>query len=253
METISPRYVIILQKTIKAVLYDQFSDSEIRTYLEHWITRDISNTQNFSICLFANGDIDVERTLSGVDDETLLKIAIDLEIETPDYLPSIPMFKNELKASYKTASKTFELACRKVESEPNIAITLANSALESVIKEILKEEGVNKDVRYNSKDTLGKLIEKCLKKFNAYPSCTISSDVKQLGSGLISCCHAIERLRSDKTIVAHGKTDSDFIIDDPTSALFVVNAVTTIGLFLLKQYQNYYPIKELNTETEMPF
>lgn len=253
MEKISPKYIVTLQKTIKEVLYDQFSVSEIRTYLEHWIIRDITNTQNFGICLFNNGNINVERTLSGIDDETLLKIAIDLEIETPDFLPSIPIFKNELKSSYKTASKTFELACRKVESEPNIAITLANSALESVIKEILKDEGVNDDVQYNSKDTLGKLIEKCLKKFNAYPSSAINSDVKQLGSGLISCCHAIESLRSDKTIVAHGKTDGDFIIDDPTSALFVVNGVTTIGLFLLKQYQNYCPINELNTETEMPF
>ena len=69
----------------------------------------------------------------------LLRIAIDLGVDTPDFIPSIPAFKNEMKSSYKTAYDTFAKAFKQVEEDPNTAIGLANSALESIIKEILKD------------------------------------------------------------------------------------------------------------------
>lgn len=36
-------------------------------------------------------------------------------IETPDYIPSIPTFRNKIKENYKNASETFEKAFREVE------------------------------------------------------------------------------------------------------------------------------------------
>lgn len=242
-----------LINNIKSELTKQYSNSDIRTYLTRWIEYYGTFNQNFGICLYDNGDLDLDSTLSNIDDETLLKIAIDLEIDTPDFIPCIPTFKNELKSSYKTAGKTFELAYRKVDSEPSLAVTLANAALESIIKEILKDERVNFDDQYNPRDTLEDLIKKCLKKLNTFPTNDIPTDVRNLGSGLIKCCIAIEKLRSDETLETHGKTDDDFIIDDSTISIFVINAVTTIGLFLLKQYQKYYPIKEIETEDELAF
>lgn len=252
MEQISPKYTMTLIKRIKTELMKQYSSSDIRIYLSKWIEYYDAFNQNFGICLKDNGELDLDATINNIDGETLLKIAIDLEIETPDFLPSIPIFKNEVKSSYKTACKTFERACKIIDKEPDTAISLANAALESVIKEILKDERLDNGT-YNSKDTLGKLIEKCLKKFNAFPSPFISQDVKQFGSGLISCCQAIENMRSNETLTVHGKTDSDFVIDDSSTAFFVVNAISTIGLFLLKQYQRVYPINTCEETEELPF
>lgn len=252
MERISPKYMLTLINKIKTELKRQYTILEIRSYLERWIIEYDSFNQNFSIRLYDNGDLNLDGTINDIDDETLLKIAIDLGIETPDFIPCIPLFKNEIKSSYKTASKTFELACSKVENEPDIAVSLANATLESIIKEILKDERLI-DNQYNEKDTLYKLTEKCLKKLNLFPSVKIPDEIKRIGSGLLTSSQAIEDIRSDKTLVAHGKTEGDFVIDESALAFFIVNAVTTIGLFLIKQYQKQYPIAEENTETELPF
>lgn len=252
MEQISPKYILDLIKKIKKELEHQFSNPESRLYLERWIIEYDSFNQNFGIYVYDNGNINLDKTLNDIDDETLLKIAIDLGIETPDFIPCIPIFRNELKSSYKTASKTFELACSKVESEPDIAVSLANAALESIIKEILKDERII-DKQYDERDTLYKLTQKCLKKLKLYPSEQVPDEIKKIGGGLLTSCQAVEDIRSDKTLVAHGKTDGDFVIDESTSAFFVVNAVTTIGLFLIKQYQKHYPIVNEKTEIELPF
>ncbi len=252
MEQISPKYIISLINKIKSELTRQYTSSDIRAYLTRWIEFYDAFNQNFGISLYDNGELDLDTTLNNIDDETLLKIAIDLEIDTPDFLPSIPVFKNEVKSSYKTAGKTFELACKKVNDEPGIAVCLANSALESIIKEILKDKRLY-DNLYNDNDTLYELTEKCLKKLNAHPSQHIPNEIKRIGSGLLKSCQAIEGIRSDETLVTHGKTDADTVIEDPMLAYFIINAVTTIGLYLLKLYQKEYPIINQETETELPF
>ena len=122
MDRISPKYMLTLINKIKAELKRQYSSQKIRSYLERWIIEYDSFNQNFGIRLYDNGDLNLDGTINDIDDETLLKIAIDLGIETPDFFPCIPLFKNEIKSSYKTASKTFELACSKVENEPDIAV-----------------------------------------------------------------------------------------------------------------------------------
>ena len=93
----------------------------------------------------------------------LLIIAIDLGIETPDFIPSIPVFRNEIKSSYKTASQTFEKAFKCIETDPDTAVGLVNSALESIIKEILKDNRVS--IAWKENDTLYTLTQKILKEF----------------------------------------------------------------------------------------
>ena len=146
--------------------------------------------QNFYILYKDNEQkkIDVKKTLHSIDGETLLKMAIDLGVETPDFIPSIPVFKNELKSDFETASQTFEKAYKNVEEDPSLAIGLANSALESIIKEILSDNRVN--IQHNEKDTLSKLISTICKAFrlNVDSSCpteirtTLPSDVSELAS-----------------------------------------------------------------------
>jgi hypothetical protein len=88
------------------------------------------------------GSIDLKSTLHSIDEETLLKIAIELGVDTPDFIPSIPTFKNVLKADYRTAYDTFVKAYKQIDNDPSLAVGLANSALESIIKEILKDDRI---------------------------------------------------------------------------------------------------------------
>ncbi len=174
-----------------------------------------------------------------MDGELLLRIAIDLGIETPDFIPSIPTFKNELKSSYETASQTFEKAYNNVETDPDLAIALSYSALESVCKEILNDPRV--EIPYDKTMTLSKLINAICKGFKIIDT-NLPVELKTIGSSLINIAKAIEDLRSDKT-KAHGKTDSDYRVQDSLYTKFVVNSVASIGLFLLNFYKEKYPVQ----------
>src|SRR5690606_30651024 len=97
---ISPKYLMKLIADIEAALWDLFPSSKyknVRFYIEKWhkselYNRDNDYWENFAIHIDNNNNIDLTRTLNGIDGETLLKIAIDLGVETPDFIPSIPTF-----------------------------------------------------------------------------------------------------------------------------------------------------------------
>lgn len=258
MDIISPKYQIDLVKKINDRLFELFiSYEDVSNYIEKWhyIYEGYTNyTENFCIHFKDNArtKIDTKRTLHNIDVETLLKMAIDLGIETPDYIPSISMFKNELKSNYTTASQIFEKAFKNVENDPSLAIGLANSTLESIIKEILKDERL--DNSCSDKSTLKSLVNSICKAYKLLGNEDLPSEIKTICSSLINACKAIEDLRSDKTVF-HGKTDSNYLISEPLYAYFIVNASTTVGLFLLNFYKKKWPPKALesNTDKGLPF
>ena len=221
-------------------LYKSYED--VANYLDKWHIVYDCYGDNENFYLFYKDEerkkLDVKKTLHHIDGETILKIAIDLGVETPDYIPSIPVFKNELKSSYETASQTFEKAFKNVEEDPSLAIGLANSALESVIKEILKDDRI--DVEWNEKDTLSNLIKNICKAFKLTTDSEMPNEIKTISSSLLNACKAIDDLRSDKTIF-HGKMDSNYVLTEPLYAYFIVNAVSTVGLFLLNFYKLRFP------------
>lgn len=221
-------------------LYKSYED--VANYLDKWHIVYDCYGDNENFYLFYKDEerkkLDVKKTLHHIDGEILLKIAIDLGVETPDYIPSIPIFKNELKSSYETASQTFEKAFKNVEEDPSLAIGLANSALESVIKEILKDDRI--DVVWNEKDTLSNLVKSICKAFKLTTDSEMPNEIKTISSSLLNACKAIDDLRSDKTIF-HGKMDSNYVVAEPLYAYFIVNAVSTIGLFLLNFYKLRFP------------
>lgn len=240
---ISPRYQMSIVQNINDRLFELYKSYEdVANYLDKWhIVYDCyGDNENFH--LFYKDEerkkLDVKKTLHHIDGEILLKIAIDLGVETPDYIPSIPVFKNELKSSYETASQTFEKAFKNVEEDPSLAIGLANSALESVIKEILKDDRI--DVVWNEKDTLSNLVKSICKAFKLTTDSEMPNEIKTISSSLLNACKAIDDLRSDKTIF-HGKMDSNYVVAEPLYAYFIVNAVSTIGLFLLNFYKLRFP------------
>jgi hypothetical protein len=85
-------------------------------------------------------------------------------VDTPDFIPSIPTFKNEIKSEYKTAYDTFQKAYKQIETDPSVAVGLANSALESIIKEILKDNRIAS--KATGGETLYKLASIILREFN---------------------------------------------------------------------------------------
>jgi hypothetical protein len=246
---VSPKYQMKLINEIDIAIWKEFkSYKEVRYYIDKWHEEDHNynnDWENFCIKTKPTGEVDLLATLHGIDGDTLIKIAVDMGVETPDFIPSIALFRNEIKSDYATASATFEKAFKEIESHPDIAVGLANSALESIIKEIMQDENI-KTKQVNGK-TLYDLTSDLLKEFQLYPSAKIPIEIKTIGSSLLAVNQGIEKIRSEKT-TAHGKTSEDYIIDDSLYTYFIVNSVVTVGLFLISFYKKKFP--NVKTENE---
>lgn len=225
---------------IEAAIWDNFSSyKNVKNYIKKWHFSD-NYYENFTIIFrdANNKEIDLSETLHNIDGETLIKIAIDLGIETPDYIPAVPVIKNVLKTGgYSMAFNTFQKAMKQVEEDSDLAVGSANSALESIIKHILENDDIL--MKYNKKNTLYDLGQCILKEFSLFPNNKIPEEIRNIGSGLLNITQNIEKLRSEKTTV-HGKTKRDYIITDPLYAYFIINAISTLGLFLINFYENKY-------------
>lgn len=243
------RLVIEVEKAI----WDEYSSyKNVKYFIEKWHETDGLNWENFTIECKNNGEIDLPGTLHGMGGELLLKIAIDLGVDTPDFIPSVPTFKNEIKSDYKTSYDTFQKALKQIETHPDLAIGLANSALESIIKNIFKDDRIKTKPKVGK--TLYDLVCELLKEFQLFPNSKIPKEINTISSSLLSASQSIEKLRSEKTTV-HGKTDDDYIIEDPIYTYFIVNSVTTIGLFLNSFYLKKFPKPEIKNpfEDDLPF
>lgn len=221
-------------------LYELFKD-DVNLYIKKWHKEEKNGQENFHIFTqnqFGQKYIDLKKTLGRMPCELLIKMAIEIGIDTPNFIPAIPIYRNELKANYTNARQIFESALKKVESEPDVAVGLANSALESVIKEILTDDRFSGCC--NEKDTLSKQIENICKAFNIEPNNTIPKEIRDIASGLMKVSKSIEDIRSTKSSF-HGKTNNDYIISESNMAYFIVNATTTVGLFLLSYYKENFP------------
>lgn len=244
-----------LVKSVHDAIWEEYKTyREVSLYIEKWheVDIDLNNYwENFPIINKESGDIDLLRTLHSMNGSDLLKVAIDLGVDTPDFIPSIPTFKNELKSDFKKAYDTFTKAFKQVESDPSLAVGLANSALESIIKEILKDDRIKNKI--TGTETLYILTSKIVKEFN-FLDINHPVEIKTIGSSLISISKSIEKLRSEKTEF-HGKTTEDYLITDSLYTYFVVNAVTTVGLFLQSYFNTKFPklSKEEEESDDLPF
>lgn len=253
---ISPKYLMNLAIEIDKVIWDQFVGSKYRNvkfYIERWHEYDERNDwENFHIFSKDNGDIKLPETLNNIPGEILLKMAVDLGIQTPDYIPAIAVFKNDIKATNGNSASIFEKAFKDVEDHPDLAIGLANTTLEGIIKDILKDDRI--DIDYSQKKTLYDLTQDILKAFELYPNSDIPLEIRQIGSGLLKVNQSIEKLRSEQTAM-HGKADGDLVISDPLYAYFIINTVTTVGLFLRSYYKLKFPppSEEYGEDDDLPF
>lgn len=249
----------LLKEVSEAIWRDFGSYEQVRYYISKWYENNYEPNgfnndfwENFQIIEKEKGKIDLMATLNSMNGTTLLKIAIDLGVDTPDFIPSIPTFKNELKADVKTAYATFTQALKQIEIDPSLAIGLANSAFESIIKEILKDERIRS--KTTGKETLYRLAIIILREFHMTDGDS-PKEIKTIGNSLLTIAQSIENLRSEKTNF-HGKTNDDYLINDSIYTYLVVNSVTTVGLYLNSYFRIKYP-KPINTETreldDLPF
>jgi hypothetical protein len=109
----------------------------------------------------------------------------------------------------------------------------------SVLREIRKREDFA-DYEKNKNDTLCKLTKYVLKKFDFYPDKELNKNIRNIGSGFLRIVQAIESIRSNNTNAHAG----DLIIKEPRDAMLIVNSVATVGLFLLKYYEEEYRKKD---------
>ncbi|WP_253529576.1 abortive infection family protein [Runella salmonicolor] len=252
-----------LIKEINEAIWREFNSYEqVRYYISKWHEDNYDQNgfndyywENFKIVENESKKINLLATLNSMDGTTLLKVAIDLGVDTPDFIPSIPTFKNEVKSEYITAYDTFQKAYKQIESDPSLAIGLANSALESIIKEILKDNRISSKI--SGRETLYKLTLIIVKEFNLTDP-QQPNEIKTIGSSLIAIGQAIEILRSDKTNF-HGKTTGDYLITDTIFAYFLINSVATVGLFINSYYKTKYPkrqdqqVQSEESEDNLPF
>jgi hypothetical protein len=257
-DLVSPKYQMQLANSVEKAIWDEYKTyKHVRLYINKWHKNNYDPNgfnnkywENFSIVEKSKNEIDLISTLHNFSGTDLLKIAIDLGVDTPDFIPSIPTFKNELKSEYKTAFETFNIAFKQIETDPSIAVGLANSALESIIKEILKDDRISSKV--NGGETLNKLTSIILLEFN-YTNIEHPKEIKTIASSLLAINQSIEKLRSEKTNF-HAKTNDDYLITDSIYTYFIVNAVTTVGLFLISYYKTKYPKTKIEIEDdELPF
>ena len=243
---ISPKYQMkLIKDVIDAIWAEYKSYKDVNFYILKWQVWYDWNNVNFTIYTKDNSEeIDLAKTLHEIGGELLLKIAVDLGVDTPDFIPSVATFRNEIKSDYKTANATFEKAYKQIETHPDIAIGLVNSALESIIKEIFKDERIKTKPKEGK--TLYNLTIELLKEFQLFPNADLPEEIKIIGSSLLAINQSIEKLRSTKTGF-HGKTDDDYLINDSLFTYFVVNSVATVGLFLNSFYKNKFPKHEVKS------
>jgi len=257
MIEISPKYQMELVSKINLKIWEVYeSYNNVGFYITKWHQVDEQNEwENFFIYRKMNKEaIDLEKTLHHIEGEILLKMAIDLGIETPGFIPSFPTFKNELKSDYNSAFQSFEKAIKNIEEDPDLAVGLANSTLESIVKHILEDESLKTNAKGN--DTLYKLTSNILKEFSMFPNgknSEMPEEINNIGSSLLNISQNIEGLRSKKTNL-HGKAKDDYVLSDSLYAYFIVNSVITVGMFLKSFYETKYEVNIVEEEPDdLPF
>lgn len=89
-----------------------------------------------------------------------------------------------------------------------------------------------------------------------YPNAEMPEEIKGIGSSLLNMNKNIECLRSTKTGM-HGKTSDDYVINDSMYAYFIINSITTIGLFINTFYKTKFSPESFSNidlaEDHLPF
>ena len=246
-EMISPLYLMDLAERIEARLWEIPKVSKYR-FVENYIDRfhvvtdefDFSGySENFHIYYKDENEtnIDLNKTLNKMPGEWLLKIANDLGVETPGFIPVVAKdFKVILEQNNKNAKMAFDKAIEDAYANPADSVMEAATALDSLLKAILRDKSFSIETKKN--DGLSKRISCVLSALGLDKKSGAPGEIFRITSSIDNIIKEIDNIRSDKTFT-HGKLPDDFIVDDPLWAVLSINMVASIGLFLW----NYYEVR----------
>lgn len=225
-------------------LSDKAKYQTVRRYIEkfHEEWHDWNNSdENFHIYYLSEDEkkIDLAETLHKIPKDILIKIAIDLGIDTPGFLPVVPQFKNILKDQNQSAYQNFDRATKNVYENPDQSVSLASSTLEGIIKTILADDSFKASAGVIKNKPLTKLVGAIVKEFGFDDKAKCPPELITIASQLRSIGTTIDDLRSDKS-TAHGKAHDEYVIDDPLWAAFIVNTSASLGLFLWEYFEKKY-------------
>lgn len=265
-DSLSPRYMVGLINQIEETLWRVFEKSKyknVRHYINKWHRHEENYNdywENFRIFYTdeEKKQIDLGETLHNMPNEIIIRIATDLGIDTPGFLPVVTTFRNVLNDKNSNAHESFSRAIMNVYENPHDSISLANSTLEAIIKTLL-EGNLISSVDFNPKDTLYQQTSAILKKLSMFPTKSDKyQEIIKIGSSLLTISQNIETLRSTKTD-AHGRMPKDLVLSDSIGAVFIVNSVATVGVFLANLFEVKYPdkvesnqVNDINIE-DIPF
>lgn len=240
-------------------LWEEFkSYKNVEFYIKKWQIWDEDDFGNvcgvnFSITNYdgGNGNIDLSNTLHGMPNEIVIRIATDLCIPTPGFLPIVPdKFKNILADVNQNACHNFERAIQNVYENPDESVTLAASVLDGIIKTILEHEKLQELKTETSGKSLGKQAQLITKRLSEMSSVECPQEIATLCGQLRSIGQTVDNLRSDKA-TAHGKLGEEYVINEPLWGALAVNACATVGIFLWELFNNKYKLTETkNVEVE---
>lgn len=244
-DKISPKYMMGLVQRVEGTLREAYPSLEdIQYYLEKWYEGDM-NYENFTFHMMGN-ELDLPRTLHDMPNDLLIRIAIDLGLDTPGMLPSIPVFVNTLKNQNSNAQANFERAVRNVREHPDDAVALASSTLEGLLKTIGGDKNLG-IAEVASKQIGRKLVVSVMGALGLVSGGERPREINQIAKSLQGTCDAVIELRSNNSS-AHGHQPDEYVIDDPLWAELVVNATATVGLFLWEYYERRRITEPSNTD-----
>lgn len=247
-ESISPLYMQKLKNRVEGALWNLFDESKYRQveeYIRRWHEDDGNFWENF--CVYRKDDhIDLSHTLAEMPNDTLVRLAADIGVETPGMLPCIPVMKNILNQNNTNAYMNFTYAVKNVYDRPDQAVALAASSLEGVIKTICKDTDPDSPIKNLSLSRLTNTVVKEL-----IGSCDVDTpqEIKTLATQIKGLGNTIDNLRSDKS-TAHGKAAGEYVIDDELWAETVVNATATLGILLWRLYERSRKPKGIKVDAQ---
>lgn len=204
--------------------------------------------------------LDVNATLHCIqDDDILLRIAIDLGVDTPYFIPTISNIKNMLKEEINQSNilHDFERAMKDVHDRPYESVKASHRVLTGVCAfinqkfNIIEEHSDNKTVEHtlNVLKISRKTIEQLLQNNHdhTYKNCKEYFDaIANISSSCQTIANNIGTLR-DKYAKSHKALDHHYVIDDANIAYFAINVCSSLSWFLWSLYmQNNKPDDSTN-------
>ena len=126
-QAISPRFMVNLKRKVIDKIKEEFP-------YEADFQADFLDRFGLKACWGRYQDLNLILSLSKAEDNILFQMAVDLGLEVPGLIYSVAEIRDILGTGYTKAHSMFENAYKKVMDEPSQSVSLAYSALESILK-----------------------------------------------------------------------------------------------------------------------